>query len=86
MEILSKERMTEVIWNMGTDLEAKGLIGSGGATQYQRFQAIAQAQLDDAIRQFVEWGDKTCTEHQIGNQTQRKRECKQCWRAFKGGK
>jgi len=39
----------------------------------------AKAQRDDTVKKIVEWGNEICTEHRIGNDYRRKRECKYCW-------
>ena len=61
-------------------LDDKGICKATGCTSMGSgvSEIIGQANKAQA-KKIYEWGNEVCSKHQIGNQVQRKRECKQCW-------
>lgn len=84
MKILSDKKQRQIITKYRTDCTNEGLTQS----EDTEFDLIAQAQLEDTVRQIVEWGDELCWEHHdisaydvaYGAEIPHRRNCAKCWK------
>ena len=64
------------------DKVANAVDGNKYQTTADYWDAIISDTCKAQSKKVVEWGDETCKEHQVSNNTQRRRECTQCWQSL----
>lgn len=82
MKILSEEAIRNIIEK--AEEEYEDIEMTDAEWEEKRWSIIAQAQLEDTLRQVVEWGEEDCPHKKEGWHTPRWRsECLKCWQELK---